>query len=89
MAGLEFEMTYRLRVRGPMPGTQGSPVGEHLYWEMSEGTLEGPRIKARIAMPGGDWFRPGRTGLAGPMSAFNSSRTMTRLFCCTTPASCR
>jgi hypothetical protein len=31
MAGLEFEMTYRLRVRGPMPATQGSPVGEHIY----------------------------------------------------------
>jgi hypothetical protein len=66
MAGLEFEMTYHLRVRGPMPVTQGSPVGEHIYWEMSEGTLEGPRIKARIVMPGGDWFRPGADGFGRP-----------------------
>ncbi|MCK1639407.1 DUF3237 domain-containing protein [Bradyrhizobium sp. 157] len=66
MAGLEFEMTYRLRVRGPMPATQGSSVGEHIYWEMSEGTLEGPRIKARIAMPGGDWYRPGADGFGRP-----------------------
>ena len=60
MAGLEFEMTYHLRVSGPMAATEGSPVGEHVYWEMSEGTLDGPRLKARIAMPGGDWFRPAR-----------------------------
>ena len=66
MARLEFEMIYRLRVRGPMPATQGSPVGERLYWEMSEGTLEGPRIKARIAMPGGDWYRPGADGFGRP-----------------------
>jgi hypothetical protein len=89
MAGLEFEMTYRLRVRGPMPATQGSPVGEHIYWEMSEGTLEGPRIKARIAMPGGDWYGRARMALAGPMSASNSSQMTARLFCCTTPALCR
>jgi Protein of unknown function (DUF3237) len=65
MAGLEFEMTYRLRVRGPVPAP-GSPAGEHLYWEMSEGTLEGRRIKARITMPGGDWFRPGTDGFGRP-----------------------
>ena len=33
---------------------------------MSEGTLEGPRIKARIAMPGGDWYRPGADGFGRP-----------------------
>jgi hypothetical protein len=66
MAGLEFEMTYHLRVRGPMAATEGSPVGEHVYWEMSEGTLDGPRLKARIAMPGGDWFRPGADGFGRP-----------------------
>jgi hypothetical protein len=26
---------------------------------MSEGTLTGDRINARIAMPGGDWYSPG------------------------------
>jgi hypothetical protein len=66
MAGLEFEMIYHLRVRGPMPATQGAPLGERIYWEMSAGTLEGPRIKARIAMPGGDWYRPGADGFGQP-----------------------
>jgi hypothetical protein len=66
MAGLEFEMTYQLRVRGPMAATHGSPIGECIYWEMSEGTLDGPRIKARIAMPGGDWYRPGADGFGRP-----------------------
>jgi hypothetical protein len=66
MAGLQLEMIYQLRVRGPMPATQGSPIGKHVYWEMSEGTLEGPRIKARIAMPGGDWYRPGEDGFERP-----------------------
>jgi hypothetical protein len=56
MPGLEYEMTYRLEVRGPLAATAGSPRGKREYWEMSEGTLRGPRIDARIAMPGGDWF---------------------------------
>ena len=66
MAGLKLEMNFQLRVRGPMPATPGSPAGEHIYWEMSEGTLEGPRIKAHIAMPGGDWFRQGADGFGRP-----------------------
>jgi Protein of unknown function (DUF3237) len=56
MPGLEYEMTYRLKVRGPLAATDGSPRGRREYWEMSEGTLRGPRIDAAIAMPGGDWF---------------------------------
>jgi hypothetical protein len=66
MAGLQFEMTYHLRVNGPLAATEGSPVGAHVYWEMSEGWLDGPRLKARIAMPGGDWYRPGVDGFGRP-----------------------
>ncbi len=66
MAGLELEMTLHLRVRGPMPAAPGSAAGEHIYWEMSEGDLEGPRIKAHVAMPGGDWFRQGADGFGRP-----------------------
>jgi Protein of unknown function (DUF3237) len=66
MIGLQHEMTYRLRVRGPMTSTSGSPRGECQYWEMAEGTLTGDRIRARIAMPGGDWFRPGADGFGRP-----------------------
>jgi uncharacterized protein DUF3237 len=66
MIGLQHEMTYRLRVRGPMTPTRGSPRGERQYWEMSEGTLTGNRISARIAMPGGDWYSPGADGFGRP-----------------------
>jgi hypothetical protein len=66
MPSLEFEMTYRLRVRGPLPPTQGSPRGARVYWEMAEATLEGPRIKAESAMPGMDWFAPGDDGFGRP-----------------------
>ena len=55
MIELRYEMTYRFRVRGPLPATDGSPRGARQYWEMTEGTLRGERIQARIAMPGGDW----------------------------------
>ena len=60
MIGLQHEMTYRLRVRGPMTPTRGSPRGERQYWEMAEGTLTGDRINARIAMPGGGLVQPRR-----------------------------
>jgi hypothetical protein len=66
MPNLEFEMIYRLRVRGPMPSTKGSPHGERIYWEMSEATLEGARIRARTEMPGGDWYTAGPDGYGRP-----------------------
>ncbi len=55
MLELQYEMTYRFKVRGPLPSTEGSPRGTRQYWEMTEGTLRGDRIQASIAMPGGDW----------------------------------
>jgi hypothetical protein len=64
--GIEEEMRYRFRVTGPMPSTKGSPSGERQYWEMSEGTLTGPRIAARIAMPGGDWHLVGTDRFGRP-----------------------
>lgn len=63
---LEHEMTYRFRTRGPLRRTVGSPTGAIEYWEMTEGTLSGPRITAHIAMPGGDWHRPGEDGFGRP-----------------------
>ena len=51
---LEHVLTYRFAIRGPLGDTEGSPHGARQYWEMTEGTLKGPRINARIAMPGGD-----------------------------------
>jgi hypothetical protein len=55
MVTLQYEMSYRFRVRGPLASTDGSPRGARQYWEMTEGTLTGDRIQATIAMPGGDW----------------------------------
>ena len=66
MPTLDFEMTYRFRTRGPLKSTAGAPTGEREYWEMSEGTLEGPRIRANIAMPGGDWNLVGPDGYGRP-----------------------
>jgi len=63
---LDYEMTYRVRVRGPLAATAGAPLGERQYWEMAEGELTGARINARFAMPGGDWYRSGADGLGRP-----------------------
>jgi hypothetical protein len=45
MISFEKEMTYRVKVRGPLTSTAGAPLGEVQYWEMSEAWLNGPRIK--------------------------------------------
>jgi Protein of unknown function (DUF3237) len=63
---LEREMTYRVRVSGPLESTVGAPHGEIQYWEMTDAWLEGPRIIARAAMPGGDWLRVGTDGYWRP-----------------------
>jgi Protein of unknown function (DUF3237) len=63
---LEQVMTYRLRIRGPLASTRGSPRGERQYWEMLEGMLTGPNVNARIAMPGGDWFSLAPDGFGRP-----------------------
>ena len=66
MIELEKAMTYRVKVRGPLASTGGAPLGDVRYWEMSDAWLEGPRIRARSAMPGGDWMRVGLDGLWRP-----------------------
>ena len=38
MIALEYEMTYRLKVTGPLAATDGSPVGAREYWEMTKAT---------------------------------------------------
>src|SRR5438874_806738 len=64
MARVEFEMIYRLRVRGPMDARLARRRAPLLGDERRG--REGPRIKARIAMPGGDWYRPGADGFGRP-----------------------
>jgi hypothetical protein len=63
---LHREMTYRFTIRGPLPSTAGSPLGERQYFEMTAGTLKGDRIDARIAMPGGDWMMSSPDGFWRP-----------------------
>jgi hypothetical protein len=63
---LHREMTYRFTIRGPLAPTAGSPLGERQYFEMTAGTLVGERIKARIAMPGGDWMWRSQDGFWRP-----------------------
>jgi hypothetical protein len=66
MVRLEHEMDFVLNISGPVSGTAGSPLGERVYWEMTDGLLSGPRINARIAMPGGDWLHVGEDGYWRP-----------------------
>lgn len=64
---LQLEMTYRLKVRGPLESRDGSPASERRqYWEMASATLEGARIRASSAMPGIDWFTPAADGFGRP-----------------------
>jgi hypothetical protein len=64
---LEFAMTYRLWVRGPMEGSDGSPQNPRTqFWEMSRATLEGPGIRATTTLPGIDWFTPMTDGYGRP-----------------------
>jgi Protein of unknown function (DUF3237) len=64
--GLEEEMTYRVEATGPLESTDGSPWGTREYWEMSRATLEGKRISATLAMPGGDWMGVSEDGFWRP-----------------------
>jgi Protein of unknown function (DUF3237) len=66
MISLEKEMIYRVKVRGPLATTNGAPLGEIQYWEMTEAWLDGARIKAKSTSPGGDWMRIGDDGLYRP-----------------------
>jgi hypothetical protein len=66
MLTLQHEMTYRFKVRGPLGRTDGSPRGTREYWEMTEGSLTGPRLNATIGMPGGDWMVYGSDSFGRP-----------------------
>jgi hypothetical protein len=43
--GLEPEMTYRVRTTDPLTPTEGSPLGTRQYWQVTEASLEGDRIR--------------------------------------------
>jgi hypothetical protein len=66
MISLEYEMTYWERIEGPLNATEGSPFGERICWKVADATLSGPRIHAKLAMPGTDWMRLGQDGIRRP-----------------------
>jgi hypothetical protein len=53
---MEFAMTYVVQTSHPLDPTTGSPGGARQYWQVSEATLDGPRIKASLAATGLDWM---------------------------------
>jgi len=61
MIELDFEMTFRERIEGPLGPTVGSPA--RWVWQITEASLTGPRISATLAMPGADWIRLGSDGI--------------------------
>ncbi len=66
MIELEYEMTYAETIEGPIGPTAGSPLGERICWQIATASLHGPRIDARLAMPGTDWIRIGAGGIRRP-----------------------
>ena len=58
---LEFEMTFRERLEGPLGPTITAPA--RVVWQIAEASLTGPRISATLAMPGTDWIRLGGDGI--------------------------
>src|SRR5919206_107993 len=60
------EMVYRETIAGPWGPTTGSPLGSRLCWSITEATLRGSRINARLVMPGADWIRLGPDGIRRP-----------------------
>lgn len=63
MIDLEYEMTYRETIDGPLAPTTGAPLGDRLCWQVTTATLTGERIDASLAMPGTDWMRLGPDGI--------------------------
>ena len=66
IAGLQHELTYRVRTEGPLAPTAGAPTGERVYWAVTEATLEGPRLRASLAYPGQDWMAVSDDGFWRP-----------------------
>jgi Protein of unknown function (DUF3237) len=64
--GLVFEMTYLVKVSNPLAPTSGSPHGAKQYWQVSDASLAGPRIRAGLAATGIDWMSVGADGFWRP-----------------------
>jgi Protein of unknown function (DUF3237) len=56
MIGLAPEMSYRVQTTQPSAPTLGSPYGAIQYWQVTEASLEGERISAKLHATGQDWM---------------------------------
>ncbi len=63
---MNFEMTYTVRTTNPLEPTAGAPFGAKQFWQVSEATLDGARIKAQLAGAGMDWMSVGSDGFWRP-----------------------
>jgi len=59
--GLEYEATYRARLKPPLDMGVG-PYGSRLFFEVIDGEIEGERLNGRILPGAGDWLLVGADG---------------------------
>jgi hypothetical protein len=58
---LIHEMTYHAMLRPPMPIGDG-PFGSRMFFDVTGGRVEGPRIQGEFKGAGGDWLLVGADG---------------------------
>ncbi|MDQ1424247.1 MAG: hypothetical protein QOD72_1745 [Acidimicrobiaceae bacterium] len=58
---LVHEMTYHAMLRPPMAIGEG-PFGSRMFFDVIEGSVEGPRIRGEFRGGGGDWLLLGADG---------------------------
>lgn len=63
---LEPVMTYTVKTTIPLGPTSGSPKGTRQFWQVSEATLSGPKIHAKLAGAGLDWMAMSDDGFWRP-----------------------
>jgi hypothetical protein len=61
MMELVHEMTYQAMLRAPMPIGDG-PFGARLFFDVTGGEVEGPRVRGKFVGGGGDWLLAGADG---------------------------
>jgi hypothetical protein len=59
---LVYEMTYTETIDGPIGRINGSARDDRVCWQITDASLEGPRISAALATTGTDWIRVGADG---------------------------
>lgn len=66
MIALKPEMTYTVKTTQPSAPTFGSPSVARQYWQVSEASLVGDRIRAELLASGSDWMEMSADGFWRP-----------------------